>query len=611
LNFDIFNIFAFQENAPLDFLQPFFWGFFFVVMVLYSLLRKSIVARNALLLVASFYFYYKSSGFYFCLLVFSTVTDFFFALWIHKSQKLSLKRFFLLLSVLSNLGILAYYKYAYLFTDFLNAIFGTNFIAKDYLAQLSNAIAGTNFDITQIILPVGISFYVFQTLSYTIDVYRGKIAPTKNILDFALFVSFFPQLVAGPIVRASDFLPQITEKHTLTTEETGSAIWLILKGMTKKLIADYLSINLVSRVFENPFTYTGFENLMGIYGFAIQIYFDFSGYTDTAIGLALLLGFRLPENFRQPYKATNITEFWRRWHISLSTWLKDYLYISLGGSRKTSAFTYLSLPTAILFALLLDKSLQIGSWLFFHLFLICWLLWLQKFRDIWSYIGLHVLIVWAGLLYTQKSFLTLYLIIFIFVMWLSAIWSAERRKMLSTDANLMLTMFLGGLWHGASLRFIIWGVLHGFALGIHKTWLRLTAGKEFFQKNKFWNFFSLILTFHFICLCWIFFRANAITINGEEQIQDTEVVQIILKKILYGFQWSLVPEIIGAYHLVFLMLLLAYMLHFLPESWKNRCQAVFTQLPDFLKALLIVVWIIAVFYQVRSASIQPFIYFQF
>lgn len=611
MDFDIFQIIAFQTNAPLDFLQPFFWGFFFVLLILHALTRKHIAARNALLLVASLYFYYKSGGFYFWLLIFSTITDFFFALWIHKSTTIFFRRLFLLLSLLSNLGLLLYYKYAYLLTEFLNSLFATNWVAKDYLAELINTLTGTNFDITQIILPVGISFYVFQTLSYTIDVYRGKIAPTKNILDFALFVSFFPQLVAGPIVRASDFLPQIRQAYHLSEAEIGRAFWLLLTGMTKKLIADYLSINLVSRVFENPFTYTGFENLMGVYGFAIQIYFDFSGYTDIAIGLALLLGFRLPENFKQPYKASNITDFWRRWHISLSTWLKDYLYISLGGSRRTSTFTYLSLPVAILFALLLDKSLEIGSWLFFHLFLLCWLLWLQKFRDIWGYVGLHILVLWAGLLYTQKSFLALYLIVFVFVMWLSAIWSAERRRMLSTDANLMLTMFLGGLWHGASLRFIVWGVLHGFALGIHKTWTRLTAKSNFFPNNKIWYFFSQILTFHFICLCWIFFRANAININGEEQIQDIQVVQIILKKILYGFQWSLVPEIIGAYHLVFLMLLLAYMLHFLPESWKNRCQAVFTQLPDFLKALLIVVWIIAVFYQVRSASIQPFIYFQF
>lgn len=611
MNFDIFEIIAFQANAPLDFIQPFFWGFFFILLALYAIVHKNIAARNVLLLVASFYFYYKSGGFYFWLLIFSTITDFFLAIWIHKSTQALFKRFFLLLSLLCNLGLLLYYKYAYLLTDFINALFGTNWVAKDYLAQLTNILTGTTFDITQIFLPVGISFYVFQTLSYTIDVYRGKLLPTKNILDFSLFVCFFPQLVAGPIVRASDFLPQIRQPYHISEEEMGRAFWLLLVGMTKKLIADYLSLNLVSRVFENPFTYSGFENLMGVYGFAIQIYFDFSGYTDIAIGLACLLGFRLPLNFRQPYKASNITDFWRRWHISLSTWLRDYLYISLGGSRKTSTFTYLLLPTTILFALLLDKDIAIASWLFFYLFLLFWLLWLKKFQDLWGYIGLHVLVLWAGLLYTQRAFVALYVIIFIFVMWLSAIWNPERRKMLSTDANLMVTMLLGGLWHGASLRFIVWGAMHGLALGIHKTWKQLTAKTDFFLNNKFWNFFAQILTFQFVCLCWTFFRANAININGEEQIEDIQVVQIILKKIFYDFQWQLIPEIIKAYIWVFLAFLVAYTLHFLPESWKYRCQVTFTQLPDFLKALLIVVWIIAVFYQMRSAAIQPFIYFQF
>lgn len=610
MEFDIFKIIAFQANAPLDFLQPFFWGFFFVLLALYAIIYKNIAARNALLLAASFYFYYKSGGFYFWLLIFSTITDFFLAIWIHKSTQVFFRRFFLLLSLLSNLGLLLYYKYAYLLADFFNTLFDCNWIAKDYLAQLANTLTGTQFDITQIILPVGISFYVFQTLSYTIDVYRGKLLPTKNILDFSLFVSFFPQLVAGPIVRASDFLPQIRQAYHISEEEMGRAFWLLLTGMTKKLLADYLSINLVSRVFDNPFTYSGFENLMGVYGFAIQIYFDFSGYTDIAIGLACLLGFRLPLNFKQPYKASNITDFWRRWHISLSTWLRDYLYISLGGSRKTSLFTYTMLPLLICLVLL-SSPFVFASWIFFALFLLVWVWWLTKFKDFWAYLGLHILVLWAGLLYTQKAYIAFLVICFVFVMWISAVWNPERRKMLSTDANLMITMLLGGLWHGAALRFVVWGAMHGLALGVHKTWIQLTAKNNFFLKNKTWNFFSRILTFQFICLSWIFFRANAININGEEQIQDIQVVQIMLKRILYNFQWQFIPEIIGAYPWVFLAFLLAYTLHFLPENWKYRSRMAFTQLPDFLKALLIVIWVIIVFYQMRSAAIQPFIYFQF
>lgn len=610
MEFDFYKLFSFQANTPLDFLQPFFWGFFFIVLTFYAILHKNIAARNVMLLMASFFFYYKSGGFYFWLLIFSTITDFFLALWIYKANKVFFKRFFLVLSLLCNLGVLLYYKYAYLLTDFINSIFHTHFVAKDYLAQLSNLLTGTNFDITHIILPVGISFYVFQTLSYTIDVYRGKLQPTKNILDFALFVSFFPQLVAGPIVRASDFLPQIRQAYYVTEQEMGRALWLILVGITKKLIADYLSINLVSRVFENPFTYSGFENLMGVYGFAIQIYFDFSGYTDIAIGLALLLGFRLPLNFNQPYKAANITDFWRRWHISLSSWLRDYLYISLGGSRGTSFFTYAMLPLLLALSLV-SEGFVWASWGFYILFLICWLLWLRKFQDIWAYFGLHILVFWGGLLYTQKSFIALYVISFVFLMWLSAVWNPKRREMLSTDANLMITMLLGGLWHGASLRFIIWGALHGLALGLHKTWQQLTFQNNFFLKNKVWNFLSQILTFQFVCVCWIFFRANPININGEELLRDTQVVQIILQKIVFNFQWQFIPEIIWAYHWVFLALLIAYILHFLPEFWKSRFQMVFIQLPDFLKAAAIIIWVITIFYQMRSATIQPFIYFQF
>ncbi|GAB4123353.1 MAG: hypothetical protein Fur0027_00610 [Raineya sp.] len=610
MEFDFYKIFTFQANQPLDFLQPFFWGFFFILLILYGILHKNIVARNVLLLCASFYFYYKSGGFYFWLLIFSTLTDYLLALWIHQYSQIYLKRFFLLLSLLCNLGILVYYKYAYLFTDFFNTLLGTHFVAHDYLAQFSNMLTGSDFDVTQIVLPVGISFYVFQTLSYTIDVYRGKLPATKNFLEFALFVSFFPQLVAGPIVRASDFLPQIGQSYQISEEEMGKALWLILKGMSKKLIADYLGINLIGRIFENPFAYSGFENLMGVYGFAIQIYFDFSGYTDIAIGLALLLGFRLPLNFKQPYKASNITDFWRRWHISLSSWLRDYLYISLGGSRKTSLFTYATLPLCIAIVLL-NSPFALASWIFFVLFLFFWVMWLIKFQDAWGYVGLHILTFWAGLLYTQKAYIAFFVIVFLFVMWLSAIWSPKRRQMLSTDANLMITMLLGGLWHGASWRFMIWGALHGLALGLHKTWLQLTAGNIFFSKNKLWSFFSKILTFHFICVCWIFFRANSINIIAEEQIADIQVAQIILQKIFYHFQWHLVPEVITAYRWLLGGLFLAYAAHFLPEKWKLYCQQLFIKLPDFMKALLIVMWIIGVFYQMRSADIQPFIYFQF
>ena len=183
-------------------------------------------------------------------------------------------------------------------------------------------------------LPVGISFYTFQTISYAVDVYREEIKPVKSILDFGFYVSFFPQLVAGPIVRAADFIPQLYKPYQLSNYNFGLALFWILKGLTKKvIIGDYIAVNFIDRIFDNPLMFTGFENLMALYGYSLQVYADFSGYTDIAIGIALLMGFTLPKNFDSPYKAKNVGEFWRRWHISLSTWFRDYVYIPLGGSR--------------------------------------------------------------------------------------------------------------------------------------------------------------------------------------------------------------------------------------------------------------------------------------
>jgi D-alanyl-lipoteichoic acid acyltransferase DltB (MBOAT superfamily) len=199
----------------------------------------------------------------------------------------------------------------------------------DYFAAIGNAITGSNrFSVDQIILPVGISFYTFQTISYTMDVYRRRIAPVKNILDYGFYVSFFPQLVAGPIVRAAEFIPQIYKPYFLGRRQFGIAIFWILNGLAKKIIlSDYLAVNFIDRVFDNPMLFSGFENLMALFVYSLQVYADFSGYTDIAIGVAMLMGFYLPKNFNSPYKATNPQDFWHRWHMSLSRWLKSYLYV--------------------------------------------------------------------------------------------------------------------------------------------------------------------------------------------------------------------------------------------------------------------------------------------
>lgn len=458
------------------------------------------------LLIVSLFFYYKSGGYFFTLLILSTVVDYYLSDWISKTENKSKRKLYLIISLIINLGLLAYFKYAYFFTDLFNQSTGSQVKVYDWLAILTNELTGSQLDISKIILPVGISFYTFQTLSYTIDVYRGSLEPAKNIWDFAFFVSYFPQLVAGPIVRASDFIPQIYQPYHLTAKEYGHAIFLIINGLIKKvLISDYISTNFVDRVFDNPTAYSGFENLMAVYGYAIQIYCDFSGYTDMAIGLSLLLGFKLMINFDSPYVATSITDFWRRWHISLSSWLRDYLYISLGGNRKGKIRTYI---------------------------------------------------------------------------------------------NLMLTMLLGGLWHGASIRFIIWGGLHGLALAVHKIWMDYII-KSKAEPTGFRRFVGQFITFHFVCFCWIFFRAS-----------DMLHIQQMLTQIGTSFQWQVIPQALVGYQEVFILMLIAYIIHWIPRKFKDDLSDFFIAVPDVIKAFAIALVILLLF-QVRTADLQPFIYFQF
>ncbi len=380
---------------------------------------------------------------------------------------------------------------------------GSNIQALNFMASFSHNLFQTEFSVSEIILPVGISFYTFQTLSYSIDIYRGKIEPCGRLLDFAFFVSFFPQLVAGPIVRAIDFLPQINKPYSLSRKGFGNAVFLIATGLVKKVvISDYISVNFVDRVFDNPEIYSGFMNLMAVYGYSIQIYCDFSGYSDMAIGLAALLGFKLPINFNNPYKSKSITEFWRRWHISLSTWLRDYLYISIGGNRKGKIRTYI---------------------------------------------------------------------------------------------NLLITMLLGGLWHGAALKFIIWGGIHGLGLAFHKLWLSVVKVK----KNMLWSFLSMLLTFHFVAFCWMYFRAI-----------DIKTVQSMIHQIFYDFDLTEISSRIQGYWKPFSFILFGFVIHLLPSKFKLYLKKSFSSTPIYIQVLMISLLIFLI-YQAKSAEIQPFIYFQF
>jgi len=501
----LLRLFMYLPEEPMLFTGMFFWLFFASVLAVYTLIYKQNAARSAFLFAASLFFYYKSSGYYFGLLLFSTVVDYAIGFAIYSSGKRWKKKIWLSLSLLVNLGLLGYFKYTYFIADCVHSLSGAEFSATNVLAYFANATFGTAFAVDNIILPVGISFYTFQTISYSMDIYRGRIAPVKNIIDFGFYVSFFPQLVAGPIVRAAEFIPQIYKNYSLSKQQFGHALFLILNGLLKKMIiSDYISINFVDRIFESPASFTGIENLFAVYGYAIQIYCDFSGYTDIAIGVALLLGYQLPLNFNSPYKAESITDFWRRWHISLSSWLKDYLYISLGGNRKGKIRTYI---------------------------------------------------------------------------------------------NLLMTMLLGGLWHGAHLRFIIWGGLHGIALAFHKMWIAFTPFNDW--ENKVYRFFAIFITFHFVCFAWIFFRAT-----------DLSSVSDMLYRIVFHFNGQLFPDFLHSHVHVVGILLLGFVAHWLPTRWKYNVQSAFIRSPMIVKVLASVAVAIVV-YQAKSADIQPFIYFQF
>ncbi|KQS47313.1 MAG: MBOAT family protein [Flavobacterium lindanitolerans] len=537
--------FIYNPKEPLLFNTGLFLGMFLIFYLVYAFLRKTFYLRLVYVILFSLFFYYKSSGIYFLLLILSSVVDYNLSGVIYRENREGWRKFYIWLSVILNLGLLGYFKY-------------TNFLIGTY-----NDMFNGHFAFHDILLPVGISFYTFQSISYIIEIYRKEIVPTNNYVEYLFFVSFFPQLVAGPIVRAKDFLPQIYQKLNLTKEDVNAALFLLIGGLIKKtVISDYISVNFVDRVFDAPTSYTAFENLMASYGYAIQIYCDFSGYSDMAIGVALLLGFKLPTNFRTPYKSASITEFWRRWHISLSTWLKDFLYISIGGNRNGSFAGFL-FPALFFFGL----------------------------------------IVW-GISYSTVSHIPLIIAVSSLVLFsLTFILSKDRERTMFTNVNLLTTMLLGGLWHGASLRFIIWGALHGIALAVHKIFLEFFPSKKDGEKNAFsyiWRFFSVLLTFHFVVFCWLFFRAK----DFDTALQ---VINNIGQLTFDPKQWQI---IIQGYKNVFLLMLIGYVWHFLPEGITRNMKLAFDKTPLVGKALILgfVYWIV---YATATAGPQPFIYFQF
>ncbi len=437
------------------------------------------------------------------ILAFTAISDFSFALLISQTHKLWKKRLWLILSVGVSLGFLFYFKYTYLFGRTLNNLLGTNIEVFDYLALASNQVFNTHFDVDKIILPVGISFYTFQSISYVVDVYWEKIKPTKNFLDYTFYLSFFPQLVAGPIVKAKLFLPQLEKKIKIDKKEMWAGFFLIILGLFKKaVLADYIALY-NDLVFKNPANYNGFSNLMAVYGYTLQIYCDFSGYSDMAIGLGKIMGFDLGINFRLPYQSKNITIFWRRWHISLSSWLRDYLYIPLGGNRCGKIRMYI---------------------------------------------------------------------------------------------NLMLTMLLGGLWHGASWKFVFWGGLHGIGLAVHKA---LKKPLDKIPDTPLVKFFSWFITFHFVIFLWIFFRADSFTTAWQ-----------VIEQIAFNMQWNYALSFVYARQTWVILLLIGFAMHAVPLSWQDKIKQKFIASPYLVK-LLVFIFVVQLVIQFKSEDVQPFIYFQF
>ena len=534
--------FLYDNKNPLLFNNGFFVYFFTLFILLFFALRNHHKARRYVFCIFSLYFFYKASGWFVGLVLVSAVVDFFLSNAIYREKSQSRKKFLLVLSILFNLGMLFYFKYT------------------DFFIEISNSLFDTNFNPLNLILPIGISFYTFENLSYTVDVYRGEFKPANKFSDYLLFLAFFPKLMMGPIVRAHDFVPQINEPYVISERDFAKGFFLIISGLIKKLvISDYITLNMVDYMFDNPALHTGVENLMAVYGYAMVIYCDFSGYSEIAIGIALWLGFKIPPNFMSPYQSLNITEFWRRWHISLSTWLKDYLYIPLGGNRNFSVASFIFVGGFLVGSFIMGVKL-------FHL------------SNLWAAVISAVLL----LIFIIPALIT------------------KKTSGIAANFNLLTTMLLGGFWHGASWNFIIWGAIHGVGLGIHKIWMLLTD-KSFaaFNQSRIYKIISGILTFHFVCFAWIFFKA-----------EDLEIAKEMIYQIFNNFDISVFGPFYDNYKGVVWMILVAMVLHLIPDNLADKVIARTKTIPMVVYILVFFLFLILYGYFKSAEQVMP-IYLQF
>lgn len=479
----------YNPNEPMLFNTAAFLVFFLAFMALYELVKKKATAKMLLTILFSFFFYYKASAECCFILLGMCLSDYLLGRLLERTANNIGRRLIVTLNICIALGLLIYFKYFNLLLDTWHTLHGSHFDALD------------------IILPAGISFFTFRSISYIVDIYRGEIPAEKSLLNYVFFLSFFPPLLAGPVVRAKDFLPQIKDNHGASPAMVGEGLFLIMMGLIKKVvIADYLSGNFVNRIFDNPSLYSGFENLMGCVGFTIQLYCDFSGYSDMAIGLALLMGFRFKENFRAPFKAQNPQEFWHRWHISLSTWLRDYVYIPLGGSRKGKGRTYL---------------------------------------------------------------------------------------------NNFLTMLIGGLWHGASWMYVLWGAYHGVLLAVHKAskscW-RLPAS---LRGSRAIHIANVCVTFVLVVVGFTIFRADS-----------PETLRAIALQLINDFHISVAPSFIESYLLIVVAICGALTSHYTPRKWTTGLSEAYAETSVAVQGLMLAIVIFLVL-QAASSDLVPFIYLQY
>ncbi len=487
------SLLLYNKEELILFNSAFFLYFFTAFLFCYQLARKNERARVWVFTLFSLYFFYKACNEYVLLVILSAIVDFYISNRIHAEEKDAVRKRLLWFSVVINVGMLCYFKY-------------TNFFI-----QIVNDVTSGHISPLHLILPIGISFYTFENLSYTVDVYRREIKPVNRFMDYLFFLSFFPKLMMGPIVRAADFIPQIRKPYVLGMEDVGKGMFLIISGLFKKVVlSDFINQNFVQYIFDDPGRYTGIECLFAVYAYALVIYCDFSGYSDMAIGIARWLGFRLPPNFDKPYRSSSITEFWRRWHISLSSWLRDYIYIPLGGNRKGTFRQYV---------------------------------------------------------------------------------------------NLMLTMLIGGFWHGASWNFIFWGGVHGGALGLDKVWAQWQKARGWLRgtplKAGIWKAGGILFTFHLVCFCWIFFR-----------MEHFSGAWTVLRQITQDFQGHLLPQLLAAYPQVFLLMGLGYFLHFLPPVAEKKLEKGLQLMPLWgsVAVMVIFLWFLN---EVKTLEPMIPIYLQF